>query len=98
MSNKILEKIFNIKRSGMNRVFTILGVKIKLPINTTCYLPDKKVLMEKNVNFPHPIGIVIAKNAKLGQNCVIYQNVTIGAKSMELASSGGGTSLLLVIT
>ena len=37
---------------------------------------------------PHPIGIVIAKNATLGKNCTIYQNVTIGAKTRELAKLG----------
>ena len=77
----MIDKIFSIKRCGMNRVFTIFGIKIKFPINTTCSLPDLKMLKEKNTEFPHPIGIVIAEGAKLGQNCVIYQNVTIGGKT-----------------
>ena len=54
-------------------------------MNTTCYLPDTKKLKDLNTRFPHPIGIVIAERATLGKNCVIYQNVTIGAKSFELA-------------
>ena len=82
------DNIFSVKRSGMNRVFTILGIKIKLPMYTSCYLPDDKYLKERNIDLPHPIGIVIAKNATLGKNCVIYQNVTIGAKSRELAKLG----------
>ncbi|GLS92618.1 hypothetical protein GCM10007916_36900 [Psychromonas marina] len=32
----------------------------------------------KKVDFPHPIGIVIGGGARLGMNCQIYQNVTIG--------------------
>lgn len=39
-----------------------------------------KYLACKNTNFPHPVGIVIGKNVKLGLNCTIYQNVTIGVK------------------
>lgn len=31
--------------------------------------------------FPHPGGIVIGENVSLGENCVIYQHVTIGGKS-----------------
>lgn len=33
--------------------------------------------------FPHPIGIVIGQKVVLGRNCVIYQNVTIGAKNTK---------------
>ena len=29
---------------------------------------------------PHPIGIVIGDGVKIAENCVIYQNVTIGRK------------------
>lgn len=85
---KKMDKFFSIYRAGMNRVYKIFGIKIKIPINTSCYLPDDKYLKERNVELPHPIGIVIAKNATLGNNCVIYQNVTIGAKSRELARLG----------
>lgn len=72
----------------MNRVICLFGIKIKFPIPTTCYLPDEKKLKDLNLNLPHPIGIVIANNCTLGKNCIIYQNVTIGAKSYELAKQG----------
>ena len=88
MIKEKLNKYFYIRRNGMNRVYCILGIKIKVPIPTTCYLPDDKKLRNLNINFPHPIGIVIANNATLGKNCIIYQNVTIGAKSFELAKHG----------
>jgi len=39
-----------------------------------------KSLANKNVFFPHPVGIVIGKHVEIGQRCRIYQNVTIGAK------------------
>ena len=79
----ILKFIFSTKRNGMNRVFNILGIKIKIPIDYNCSIPDQKILKEKNIEFPHPIGIVIAEQAKLGKNCVIFQNVTIGGKTIN---------------
>ena len=85
--NSLSGKIFSIKRAGMNKIFCILGVKIKIPIYTNCYLPDTKMLIEQNIEFPHPIGIVIARNTRLGKNCVIYQNVTIGAKNRDAATN-----------
>ena len=88
MFKQFIKKHFYIRRKGMNRVFCIFGIKIKFPIPTTCYLPDEKILKDLNINFPHPIGIVIAQNATLGRNCIIYQNVTIGAKSFKLAKNG----------
>ena len=82
---KILSQLFSIKRAGLNKVITAFGIKIKLPLYSSCYLPDTKMLEAQNIEFPHPIGIVIARSVKLGKNCVIYQNVTIGAKSRDLA-------------
>jgi len=40
-------------------------------------------LYKKHTIFPHPIGIVIGFNVELGDNCIIYQNVTIGAKDTK---------------
>ena len=79
--------LFSLKRAGMNKVITFFGIKIKLPLYSNCYLPDTEMLERQNVEFPHPIGIVIAKSAKLGKNCVIYQNVTIGGKNHSLEYS-----------
>lgn len=33
-----------------------------------------------NPFFPHPLGIVIGEGTRIGDNCTIYQNVTIGRK------------------
>ena len=41
----------------------------------------KKLIREKNTVFPHPVGIVIAETATIGNNCKIFQNVTIGANA-----------------
>jgi serine acetyltransferase len=40
-----------------------------------------KTLGEKKTRFPHPLGIVIGRYVEIGWHCMIYQNVTIGAKS-----------------
>jgi serine acetyltransferase len=40
-----------------------------------CQIPLRYL---NTVNFPHPIGIVISSQAKIGKNVTIYQNVTIG--------------------
>tara|TARA_R110002033_G_scaffold122452_1_gene165072 strand:+ start:1469 stop:1915 length:447 start_codon:yes stop_codon:yes gene_type:complete len=42
-------------------------------ISPRCYIPKSTV-------FPHPTGIVIGDHVLLGENVVIYQNVTIGVK------------------
>lgn len=45
-----------------------------------------KELVVRKTKLPHPIGIVIGKEAKIGNNCTIYQNVTIGVKNSEEAN------------
>lgn len=44
--------------------------------------------------FPHNLnGIFIAGNAKIGRNCIIFQQVTIGANSLP-DSKGAGTPII----
>lgn len=38
-----------------------------------------------NLNLPHPIGIVIGEGVKIGNNCIIYQNVTLGRKNRDIS-------------
>lgn len=38
-----------------------------------------------NLILPHPIGIVIGEGVKIGDNCTIYQNVTLGRKNKDVA-------------
>jgi serine O-acetyltransferase len=42
-----------------------------------------KYLKEQNTLFPHPVGIVLGKKVRVGKNCIIYQNVTIGTKETK---------------
>lgn len=82
----MLSKIFSVKRKGMNREVVFLGIKMRFPLNTTCHFTDLDMLYRQGTFFPHPIGIVVSTR-EIGKNCIIYQNVTIGAKSMDLAKS-----------
>lgn len=36
----------------------------------------------KKTKFPHPLGVVIGIGVKLGEECIIFQNVTLGVKSI----------------
>jgi serine O-acetyltransferase len=47
-----------------------------------------KTLGKNKIIFPHPIGIVIGNFVTIDENSVIYQNVTIGAKSYQTAKYG----------
>lgn len=38
---------------------------------------------------PHPNGIVIHSNARIGPNCLIFQQVTIGASTKGVPAIGG---------
>ncbi|MCG9556004.1 serine O-acetyltransferase [Vibrio kanaloae] len=38
---------------------------------------------KKKTKLPHPIGIVIGHDVKLGEGCTIYQNVTIGSATTK---------------
>lgn len=43
----------------------------------SCQIPFRYL---KTVYFPHPIGIVIGSEVKIGRNVTIYQNVSIGRR------------------
>lgn len=45
-------------------------------------------LYKAKTHFPHPVGIVIGVKVKMGMNCEIYQNVTIGTKETSDFKNG----------
>lgn len=49
-----------------------------------CFI-DPSAEIGRGLCLPHPIGIVIGAGARIGENCVIYQNVTIGRKYRDIA-------------
>jgi serine O-acetyltransferase len=42
----------------------------------------------ENLRLPHPQGIIIGEGVKVGNNCTIYHNVTLGKKYGPLAEAG----------
>jgi serine acetyltransferase len=49
-------------------------------VKNSCQINNLMKLLRAGTKFPHPVGIVIAGDVKLGKKCCIYQNVTIGGK------------------
>ena len=82
MIRKIWSFLFGIYKEHTFGVVKFLGFKIKFhcinQLEEVCDIHTSKKLKEKGTYFPHPIGIVIHKDAEIGQNCTILQNVTIG--------------------
>ena len=85
----MFKNFFELNKENAHIILKIFGIKITLkspfinPVEDCCSIPDLKELKKKNVNFPHPFGIVINKNAKIGKNVTIYQNVTIGRSKFK---------------
>lgn len=51
-------------------------------LRTLCYIGDLEQIKAAQTHFILPVGVVISKFCHIGNNCVIYQNVTIGGKDM----------------
>ena len=77
---KHLYKVYKVFSNLLFSIFIFGNFRIYLNNHLTIGL---KYLKKKNILFPHPIGIVIGQKVSLGENCVIYQNVTIGAKDTK---------------
>ncbi len=83
------------KEANGRRNVYICGLKVfsykrKLKLDDLlrlCDIPNLKSLVYKGIVFPHPVGIVISDSAVIGKNCIIFQNVTIGANFSPKASS-----------
>ena len=83
----IIFKIFGIKISMKRREEKRREEKRReeklLPESlVSCQILHYDKLIQKGTIFPHLFGIVIARAATIGNNCRIYQNVTIGAKDI----------------
>lgn len=80
-------KIFEIYRCSGHIVIRLWFIKIRFKnifinqLADCCDIPNLKLLLKNGTIFPHPVGIVISKDAKIGTECRIYQNVTIGKKN-----------------
>lgn len=89
---KIFEKIKC--QDGRRKIFLfgkkIFSYKKKVTVNSGkasstpiwCDIYNYEQLKQQGTIFPHLLGIVISRAAKIGNNCIIYQNVTIGARNV----------------
>lgn len=81
----LLSKIFNLYKENSQIILLLFGIKFKFKAPTinqlaeVCCIQNLKYLQEQETYFPHPVGIVIHPDIKIGKNCTIYQNVTVGA-------------------
>ena len=85
--HKFIEKLFGLYKENGQLILKIFSIKMKFKwaginqLEDVCCIQNLKELLDKGTKFPHPIGIVINKNAKIGRNCTIWQNVTIGGNN-----------------
>lgn len=85
---KIISKVKS--QNGKRKIF-LFGKKIfsyrkkqeSFLTPTYCDIHNYDQLKKQGTKFPHLLGIVISRAAKLGNNCIIYQNVTIGARNVK---------------
>ncbi|QIK52864.1 serine acetyltransferase [Dysgonomonas sp. HDW5B] len=53
------------------------------PVRSCDITRGMRYLGKKRTVLPHPVGIVIGEGVSLGDDCRIFQNVTIGVKSTK---------------
>lgn len=83
------KKIYKLHLKGFkcyknNHNFLAQQYKNKIYKKYTCWI-ESSAIIGPNIQFPHPIGIVIGAGVKIGENCIIYQNVTLGRKYKDIA-------------
>lgn len=88
--HKIIEKLFGLYKENGQLVLKIFGIKMKFKwaginqLEDVCCIQNLTKFKEQNTYFPHPVGIVIHPDVKIGKNCTIFQNVTIGTNKALL--------------
>ena len=77
------------KRKVLTVIFKILRKIINQAIYHCEIHPESFTLLSLiSLRLPHPYNIIIHKTAKIGNNCTIFQNVTIGViESRELKAA-----------
>ena len=81
---KLLKLLFGAYKENGQLVIKLFGIKIKSnwaninQLEDVCCIQDLPKFIKQNTYFPHPVGIVIHPDVKIGKDCVIFQNVTIG--------------------
>ena len=75
-------------RFGMRKMMITsrLAAKYGVSISLNAVIGDGLLL-------PHPDGVIIGQNARIGKNCTIYQQVTIGQKNGEYPTLGDNVTI-----
>lgn len=86
IAKKMCDK-FRKSKIYKNKFKTII-IRNKLIKRYNIYLGVNSNIGE-NIKFPHPSSIIIGDKVSIGNNCTIYQNVTIGKKNGNLKEDFG---------
>lgn len=79
--NKYRTKYLNAKTKVGKKLNEYKYIKL---LHNNCSSIPLRTEMGKNIVFPHGIsGIFISVGAKIGDNCVIFQQVTIGSNTLK---------------
>ncbi len=74
-----IQTAINVFKSDVPDGVELTGAEERM-LKEFCYVGDLEALKAQKTRFILPIGLVISKYARLGMNCILYQNVTIGGK------------------
>lgn len=56
-------------------------------------LVSSRARIGRGVTFPHPDGVIIGRDVAVGDNCTIYQQVTLGQSHGEFPTLGDGVTV-----
>lgn len=83
----IPKKIFSVPKSVLNYFLSHYYYNSSRIVRLNDIRKSVYYLAARKTRFPHPIGIVIGYGVTLGVNCVIYQHVTLGGKTLNGAKN-----------
>ena len=73
--------------------FLLLNKYHKLCYKNHCFIPVNAKIGE-NISFPHGVdGIYISNKAQIGNNCVIFHQVTIGSNTLNDSKGKGAPTI-----
>lgn len=100
-SKKILASIRSFNRNSSSTVIGRLNRKISVlrhrfwSVVACCDIPIDCSNIDGGLMLLHPVGVVIHPHAKIGPNCTILQNVTIGERNVPGATPTIGANVLI---
>lgn len=71
-----LYRYIKLNRSGFTLISRFLEKRFSLKY--ACYI-SRNVTLGERISFRHPVGVVIGEGVYIGNDVIIFQNVTLGA-------------------